>query len=198
MSSEADIAAWDDEAETFDKAPDHGLLDATVRAAWERLLISKLPAAPARIADLGCGTGTLSVLLADRGYRVEGLDFSPEMVKRAEIKAAGRANVSFLRGDASDPPMASGSFDVVLSRHVLWAMPDPTTALVRWIDLLKPAGLLVLVEGRWSNDVGLTADQTAALLRAAGRSAEVTVMSDPRYWGKEITDERYLVLSPAP
>ena len=85
MSPRPDVAGWDAEAKTFDEAPDHGLLDATVRSAWERLLIEKLPPAPARIADLGCGTGTLSVLLADNGHHVDGLDFSPEMVRRAEV-----------------------------------------------------------------------------------------------------------------
>ena len=156
MSPEADVLAWDAEAKAFDETPDHGLLDETVRSAWERLLTEKLPAAPARIADLGCGTGTLSVLLADAGHHVDGLDFSPGMVRRAEAKAAGRAHVRVLLGDAYDPPLAPAAYDVVLSRHVLWAMPDPALALSRWTRLLKPQGILLLVEGRWSNNVGLT------------------------------------------
>lgn len=197
MSHEADIAAWDAEARTFDEAPDHGLLDVTVHAAWERLLIEKLPPAPARVADLGCGTGTLSVLLADSGHHVDGLDFSPEMIRRAEAKAGGRSHVAFLEGDAYDPPLTPASYEVVLSRHVLWAMPDPAVALSRWIGLLKPHGVLVLVEGRWSNDVGLTADQTVALVKATGRSAHLTRMSDPVYWGRQTYDDRYMVVSPA-
>ena len=189
---------WNAEAETFDEAPDHGLSDETVRSAWKRLLIEKLPDAPGRIADLGCGTGTLSVLLADSGYVVDGLDFSPEMVRRAEAKAAGRPHVRPLRGDAHDPPLMPASYDVVLSRHVLWAMPDPAGALSRWTKPLKPQGVLLLVEGRWSNDVGLTADQTLALVRATGRSAGLTGMRDSVYWGRQIHDDRYLVVSPAP
>jgi predicted TPR repeat methyltransferase len=90
VTSEAQIAAWDAEAKTFDEAPDHGLLGATVRAAWARLLGTKLPAAPTRVADLGCGTGTLSVLLADRGHHVDGVDFSPEMGSWCWWRAAGR------------------------------------------------------------------------------------------------------------
>jgi ubiquinone/menaquinone biosynthesis C-methylase UbiE len=198
MSSEADLEAWNAEADSYDEAPDHGLLDATVRSAWERLLLEKLPSAPARIADLGCGTGTLSVLLADSGHHVEGLDFSPEMLRRAEIKAAGQPRAEFIEGDAQDPPLLAASYDAVLSRHVLWAMPDPAVALSRWIELLTPAGVLLLVEGRWSNSVGLTADQTVALVRATGRSAELTVMSDPVYWGRQTHDNRYLVVSRAP
>ena len=196
MSLEEGIAAWNAEAENFDEAPDHGLLNPTVRAAWAKLLTEKMPAAPAHVADLGCGTGTLSVLLADNGYSVDGLDFSPEMIQRAVAKAAGRSNVRFLAGDAYAPPLPHASYDAVLSRHVLWALPDPAVALDRWIRLLRPEGLLVLVEGRWSTGVGLRADETVALVRAAGRSAELTVMSDAVYWGRTISDDRYVVVSP--
>lgn len=43
---------------------------------------------------------------------------------RAKARAAGVA-ASFARGDAAAPPYPAGSADVVLSRHVLWALPDP-------------------------------------------------------------------------
>jgi methylase of polypeptide subunit release factors len=61
-------AEWDEQAASFDQEPDHGLLDPTVRAAWIAVLTDVLPPAPARILDLGCGTGTLAVLLAEAGY----------------------------------------------------------------------------------------------------------------------------------
>ena len=89
-------ALWDAEALTFDEAPDHGLADPETRAAWRDLLLAHLPPAPARVADLGCGTGTLSVLLADEGYDVHGVDLSPEMIDRARAKAGGQ--VGRLRG----------------------------------------------------------------------------------------------------
>lgn len=198
MPSDDDIAAWKAEAKVFDQAADHGLLDATIRAAWQRLLSANLPAAPGHVADLGCGTGTLSVLLADSGYHVDGVDFSPEMVQRAEAKAADRPHVRFLQADAYEPPLTPASYDVVLCRHVLWAMPDPAVALSRWIQLLKPRGTLVLVEGRWSNEVGLTAHQTLNLVRATGRPADLTMMNDSVYWVRTIGDERYMVVSSAP
>ena len=189
------VAVWDAEAETFDEAADHGLREASVRSAWRALLLDLLPPAPARVADLGCGTGTLALLLADEGYAVDGVDFSPEMVRRAEAKAAGHVDVSFRLGDAASPPLPPASYDVVLCRHVLWALPDPAAALRLWADLLVPGGRLVLVEGRWSTGAGLRATETVALVEAAGGVAALRMLPDPAYWGREIEDERYLLVA---
>ena len=97
-----------------------------------------MPPIPSRIADLGCGTGTLSLLLVEEGHRVDGVDFSPEMLRRAEAKVGSFPGTRFLLGDAADPPLSPGEYDVVLVRHVLWALPDPAAALLRWIELLAP------------------------------------------------------------
>jgi SAM-dependent methyltransferase len=195
MTSRDDIALWDAEAEAFDEAADHGLRDPAVRAAWRSLLVSLVPAPPARVADLGCGTGTLSLLLADEGHAVDGVDFSPAMVTRARAKGEGRRDVRFVVGDAAAPALVRAAYDVVLCRHVLWALPDPAAALRRWVDLLAPGGRLVLVEGRWFNGAGLSAAETVRLVEATGRPAELTLLSEPVYWGREITDERYVVRS---
>lgn len=193
MSSEQQL--WDAEAPRFDEAPDHGLRDPQVKAAWRELLVSVLPTERARIADLGSGTGTLSLLLADEGHRVDGVDFSPEMVRLAEAKAAGRADVSYVVADAAEPPLTPDAYDVVLCRHVLWALPDPLAALRIWDRLLKPGGTMLVVEGHWSNDAGLRAEETVELVRSIPRAAELTRLTDPIYWGREITDDRYLVVS---
>lgn len=183
---------WDREAASFDDEPDHGLADPATRAAWRELLLEVLPPPPARIADLGCGTGTLTLLLTDEGYVVDGLDLSPEMIRRARVKVP---DATFVVGDAAAPDLKQGAYDVVLSRHVLWAMPDPVAAFGRWADLLKSGGIGVLVEGRWGNGAGLTAGDAEAIVRS--RLAETIVRPLPErvYWGKEIDDERYLLVA---
>lgn len=186
--------AWDAEAETFDDEPDHGLRDPDVRAAWRTLMTSLLPPAPARIADLGCGTGTLSMLLAEDGHRVDGVDFSPEMVRRATAKAGSFPGSTFVVGDAAAPPLADAAYDAVLCRHVLWALPDPADALARWVRLLVPDGRLVLVEGSWSTGAGLSAARTVALVEGAGVTAEHQPLPDAAYWGGPTDDERYVVV----
>jgi SAM-dependent methyltransferase len=189
-------AFWNSEAATFDDEPDHGLADPETRAAWRRLLLEHLPPAPADVADLGSGTGTLSLLLAAEGYRVQGLDLAEEMVAAATRKAeAAGTPVTFRQGDASTPPYPPGTLDVVLSRHVLWAMPDRSGAVRAWTDLLRPGGRLLLVEGHWFTGGGLTAAACEGLLREHRDSVDVRRLDDAVYWGREIDDERYLAVS---
>jgi SAM-dependent methyltransferase len=190
------VTDWDAEAATFDEEPDHGLRDPAVRAAWSGLLRAHLPAPPADVVDLGCGTGSLSVLLAEDGHAVQGVDASAPMVAAAEAKArAAGVAAAFREGDAAAPPYPAGSADVVLSRHVLWALPDPDEALRRWVGLLRPGGRLVLIEGRWSTGAGLTAEQCRALVLRHRREAAVEPLDDPALWGRAIDDERYLLVS---
>ena len=107
---------WDSEAAVFDAAPDHGLQDPAVRDAWAALLLPLLPPGPARVADLGCGTGTLTVLMAQAGHLVAGLDLAPRMVALARDKIVAAGVVAdVVVGDASSPPWQPGTFDAVLT-----------------------------------------------------------------------------------
>jgi ubiquinone/menaquinone biosynthesis C-methylase UbiE len=192
----SDPAYWDSQAAIFDDQPDHGLRDPRVRDAWRRLLLGNLPAAPAAIADLGCGTGSLTVLLAAAGYPVTGLDSAPEMLKAAQAKAsAAGVSATFVTSDAAVPALAPATFDVVLARHVLWAMPNAGTALAAWIRLLRPGGVLLLIEGRWHTGAGLPAAAAQAAVRRLRADATVTMLDDAGLWGGPVTDERYLIRS---
>lgn len=185
---------WDQQAPTFDDERDHGLTDPHTRRAWQELLTNSIGSNPTRIADLGSGTGTLAVLLAALGHSVIGLDLSPTMVDRARDKAAkaGR-NVEFVVGDASKPELPPGQFDVVLARHVLWAMPDPADALDRWLQLLTPRGHLVLIEGFWHTGGGMHASFVSELLEQRVSTMTLEHLPERIYWGREINDERYLI-----
>jgi SAM-dependent methyltransferase len=187
---------WDAHAATFDDEPDHGLLDPDVRAAWADLLFPLLPPAPSSILDVGCGTGSLAVLLARAGYDVHGIDFSERMVAAAREKArAAGVEVRVEVGDAQAPAAEAASYDVVVGRHILWALPDPSEAVRSWVALLRQPGVLLLVEGRWSTGAGLTAAECERLVRTHREELLTTGLHDPALWGRAITDERYLLVS---
>jgi len=189
-------AEWDAEANTFDQEPDHGLPDPATRAAWWQLLSDVLPPAPAKVADLGSGTGSISVLLAQHGYTVHGVDLSARMVEQATAKVAlNNVTIPFSVRDAADPDLPPGGFDVVFARHVVWALPDPATALGNWVDLLSPRGRLVLVEGVWFNGAGISSQDLTRLVQPLVSTVEVTPLPDPRLWGRTIKDARYLLVA---
>ncbi|MGW0210444.1 class I SAM-dependent methyltransferase [Streptomyces sp. NPDC003233] len=188
---------WDAEAGAFDDEPDHGLRDPGIRAAWADRLRSWLPERPADVLDLGCGTGSLSLLAAEQGHRVTGVDASPAMVERARAKLAGRDTV-ILRGEAAAPPVGEQRFDVVLVRHVLWTLPEPARVLRHWRDLLRPDGRFVLVEGVWGtlHPVGIPAARLTALLAPLTADVRVERLSDDALlWGRAVEDERYAVVA---
>ncbi|MFC8201079.1 class I SAM-dependent methyltransferase [Streptomyces sp. NPDC057298] len=188
---------WDAESAGFDDEPDHGLRDPAVREAWAARLRGWLPRGPADVLDLGCGTGSLSLLASEARHRVTGVDLSPRMVERARAKLAGR-DAAFLVGDAAAPPVGEQRFDVVLVRHVLWTLSDPGRVLRHWRGLLRPGGRLVLIEGVWGtvSPVGMSADTLAALLAPLAADVRVERLSDdPLLWGREVEDERYALIA---
>ncbi|MCX4232550.1 class I SAM-dependent methyltransferase [Streptomyces sp. NPDC020707] len=188
---------WDVAADTFDDEPDHGLRDPAVRETWAARLRGWLPRGPSDVLDLGCGTGSLSLLASEARHRVTGVDLSPRMVGLARAKLAGR-DAAFLVGDAAAPPVGEQRFDVVLVRHVLWTLPEPGRALRHWRGLLRPGGRLVLVEGVWGtvSPVGMSADRLTALLAPLAEDVRVERLSDDSsLWGREVTDERYAVIA---
>ncbi|GGW53091.1 class I SAM-dependent methyltransferase [Streptomyces xantholiticus] len=207
-------AYWDAAAADFDAEPDHGLRAKETRAAWSDLLTSWLPSGRSRVLDVGCGTGSLSELLAESGHRVTGVDLSPRMVDRARAKlsAAGLSG-RFLVGDAAAPPTGDERFDVLLSRHLVWTLPDPEAALGEWVGRIRPGGTLILVEGRWRESGrsgvpyvagaetlpwhgGVTADVLSAAVRPLVTELCIeSLAGDAALWGGPVTDERYALVA---
>jgi ubiquinone/menaquinone biosynthesis C-methylase UbiE len=190
-----DCEIWNEAAAQFDEAPDHGLRDPAVREAWTNLLRRYLPPAPAKILDAGCGTGSLSVVIAELGYQVTGFDLAPEMITLAKAKAAqAGVAVRFQVMDAARPQFARNQFDCLVCRHVLWALPDRKKVFERWVGFLKPAGRLLLIEGFWHTGAGLHAREVEGMLLPSLTHLSTANLSDqPALWGARVEDERYLI-----
>jgi ubiquinone/menaquinone biosynthesis C-methylase UbiE len=121
--------------------------------AWVDAFRDALPAPPADILDLGTGTGFAALIAAGLGHRVTGVDLSEAMLEQAREKAReGGLDVSFALGDAVQPRFPPESFDVVMSRHLLWTLREPEIAFVNWRRLLRPGGHLIATHAFWSWD----------------------------------------------
>jgi ubiquinone/menaquinone biosynthesis C-methylase UbiE len=144
-------AHWDRRAPHFDADFGHSIRTKAERAAWDRILDLVLPGrGPLDALDAGCGTGFLTFELGARGHRVTGVDFAPAMIAEARRKAAERGvSVRFEEADAEQLPFTPGSFDLAISRHLLWTLPHPEAAIDEWIRILRPGGRLVVVDGQF-------------------------------------------------
>jgi ubiquinone/menaquinone biosynthesis C-methylase UbiE len=154
---------WDADAATYDQTASHSASDPVEAAAWRQALLRQLPPPPARILDVGAGTGTMSLLAAQMGHRVTALDLSPGMLSRAREKAdAEGLDLETVVGPADVPP--EGPFDAVMERHLLWTLPDPVAALKAWGAV---APRVVLYEGIWraQDVVGKLKEKAAQTIR---------------------------------
>jgi SAM-dependent methyltransferase len=106
-----------------------------------------LPPPPARILDLGCGSGWTSLFLARAGYDVVGQDISPDMVACAQLASRPHAvaNLQFRVGDYERAP-AYDLFDCVLFFDALHHAVDERRALQTAFEALRPGGLCITSE----------------------------------------------------
>jgi trans-aconitate 2-methyltransferase len=99
--------------------------------------------APAVVADLGCGPGTLTAALARRWPRAEvrGIDSSATMIEAARALPDAGPRLSFALGDVRDWK-PDGGVDVIVSSAVLQWLPDHLDVVVRWAGFLPAGGWL--------------------------------------------------------
>jgi SAM-dependent methyltransferase len=104
-----------------------------------------------RVADLGCGVGMVTALLAELvgpGGSVVGIDSSAAQLAQARDRLTkGDAHVRFVEASAEGTGLPPGTFDLVYCRFLLLHLPEPEQALREMFTLLKPDGILVCEDG---------------------------------------------------
>lgn len=109
--------------------------------------VPDLPSDPARIADLGCGPGNVTALLADRWptARITGYDNSPEMLDKAHAEhegpTPGGGRLDFAYADVRTWA-PTGPYDLIISNATLQWVPGHVERFADWIDALEPGGTL--------------------------------------------------------
>lgn len=114
-----------------------------------RAFLSRLPgSAPRRIADLGCGPGYTTGLLAETFPKahVLGLDNSAAYIEQA--RQVVKSGVEFQQADAL-APLPSGPFDLIYCRYLLTHVPRATDAIAGWAGQLNLGGRIAVEENEW-------------------------------------------------
>ena len=127
-----------------------------------------------QVVDLGCGTGQLSLPLAERGARVLAVDVSPAMVERLAEKARERAvvNLECLAAPIENLSLPAGSVDLIVTSYALHHLRDAdkdrlVAAAYHW---LRPGGSLVVADmmfgrGGASRDRAIIKSKVSALAK---------------------------------
>jgi S-adenosylmethionine-dependent methyltransferase len=118
----------------------------------DRQLLAHLPDGPARIVDVGGGSGEQSVPFARRGHDVTVADPSETMLAHARDRIAAAddavaANISLAAVGLDDvvAHFGAGTFDLVMCHGVLMYLSDPGPALAALVELTRPGGLVSIV-----------------------------------------------------
>lgn len=100
----------------------------------------------AKVLDVGCGTGPISLYLASQGNSVTGIDVSQNAINVAQASAdvLKLKNVSFLNLSFPEDSLAQQQFDFITCIEVLDHIPNDRTTIERIFSLLSPNGVLVL------------------------------------------------------
>ncbi|OPY53455.1 MAG: hypothetical protein A4E49_01420 [Methanosaeta sp. PtaU1.Bin112] len=136
---------WNNPHQDYDGVSCHGVNSEIEKELWENEIARLLRHRQnLKILDIGTGTGFLALLLAGMGHRVTAVDWSMTMMQKAKEKAlASSIPIRFEVQDAENLTFAEGSFDAVVSRHVLWTLADPLRASKEWARVTKPNGLVI-------------------------------------------------------
>lgn len=114
--------------------------------AMGEMLLDFVP--PLVVVDLGAGEGTVSQMLAQHAKEVIAVDNSEKMVAygRKLAKEHGFRNLEYRLGDMEEPPVESGTADVVLFSQALHHAQKPQRAVDAAFRLLKPGGKVIILD----------------------------------------------------
>ncbi len=114
---------------------------------WRRLAIGALgPAADGDVIDLCAGTMDFSAALAGRSRSIVAVDFCQPMLDAGRAKIPAAAPVDILCADARQIPLPDGRYDAIVAGFGIRNVPEPERALAECARLLKPGGVLVVVD----------------------------------------------------
>jgi len=141
-------AHWNERADTYLFNMKKDLFGKKAEEGWKEVLGGFIgDRKDLSVLDAGCGPAVMTRMLLELGHRVTGVDVSEKMLVHAKASLGPLAEkAAFYRGDAAELPFPDASFDLVVTRYVVWTLPDPGKALREWLRVLKPGGRVAVID----------------------------------------------------
>ncbi len=160
---------WDNAAEKYAKSP----IGNMAAYAQTRDRMREILQPHHRLLELGCGTGSTALELADRVASYTGSDVSPKMIAIAQGKQTAQtpAHLNFVVTDAAHLP--SGPHDVILALNLLHLVPDLEDVLRQIYAALPSGGLLIAKTGLLRDGPKLLPWVVLPVMRAIGKAPYV-------------------------
>ena len=96
------------------------------------------------VLECACGTGAITVCIAEKCRRLIATDFASGMLKQAARKCRKLSNVSFRKADITSIKCKDDRFDKVVAGNVIHLLPDPGKALAELERVVKPGGKIII------------------------------------------------------
>ena len=141
---------WTDRASSYSDSV-ISQLDNGTYTKWLDEVLKDIPEGRTlKILDVGCGPGFFSVILGRLGHKVTGIDYNEEMCKvAAENCRTYGVESDFRRMDAHNLEFDDDTFDLVVSRDVLWNLDDPARVYDEIYRVVRPGGKITVFDGNF-------------------------------------------------
>lgn len=161
-------------------AGDFGEIATSIAAGAEDFVRGLALKPGARVLDVACGTGNLSIPAARAGAIVTGLDIAPNLLDQARGRAkAEGVDAIFDVGDVEDMPYGDASFDVVMTMYGAMFAPRPEVTAAELKRVCRPGGLIAMANWTPGGFIG-------QMFKATGQHVKPPAgIPSPLLWGDE-------------